>query len=188
MKKSFKVKTIPEYLKAYAADITEARLDATKDQYTTAYNKRTGTKDSLLLGEVDKAYYTEYVGILGELLVRKHYDLDPSYSGYKVSSFVKNSENIKNDTDLTAFKNGEPIKVSIKAGEGSYKMSKHSAEKDDSDIVVFIIFMSPTQYAVHVQTAAKIIDTYVVKYGHSPYYFKRLQRTLLRIINEPSNK
>lgn len=184
MKKSFKVKSIPTYLKAYAADITEARLEATKDQYTTAFNKRTGIKESLLLGDVERSYYTEYVGILGELLVRKHYDLDPSYSGYKVSSFVKNSDNIKNDMDLTAFKDGQPIKVSIKAGEGSYKVSKHSADKDESDIVVFIIFMSPDKYAVHVQTVEHIREKFIVKHGHSPYYFRQLQEGLRKLIKE----
>lgn len=171
----YKVCDIPEHLKEYAHEITELRLEVTQSQYTSSFNKRTGVKDSVLLGEVEKDYYTEYVGILGELLVRRHYDLDPSYSGYKVSAFVKSSDNVSRDTDLIAYKNGEPIRISIKSGEGSWKANKHSVDKDTADLFVFIMFISNNQYVVLHQTKEQVQGWRVLK-GHSEYYYKAKPR------------
>lgn len=166
-----KVCKIPSFLMEYANEITTLRLDATKEQYTSSFNKREGIKESVLLGNVDRAYYTEYVGVLGELLVRRHYDMEPSYSGFKVSAFIKSSENVSRDTDLIAYKDGLPIKISIKSGEGSLKANKSSVDKDTADVFVFILFLSETEYAVFHFTK-DVVQRWVVKGGYSNYYFK----------------
>ena len=168
----YKVCEIPPFLKEYAHEVTILRLEVTKDQYKSAFNKRTGIKESVLLGDVHRDYYTEYVGILGELLVRRYYDQEPSYSGYKVSAFVKSSENVSRDTDLIAYKNGEPHRISIKSCEGSLKANKKSVDSDNADVFVFILFISPSQYAVF-HFNKDYIQTWEVCNGYSPYYFKR---------------
>lgn len=182
-KKMYKICEIPNYLKEFAHRITLERLEVTKDQYTTNYNKRVGIKESVLLGSVDKDYYTEYIGILGELLVRKYYDSEPSYSGYKVSAFIKSSENVSRDTDLIAYKNGQPIRVSIKSCEGGLKANKKSVDNDNADVFVFILFISQTEYAVfHFQK--EYVQKWEVIIGYSPYYFKCKPKSLKLKRNE----
>jgi hypothetical protein len=176
-KKKYKIESIPNYLKDYAHDLTMLRLEATKDRYTSSYNKRTGIKESVLLGSVEKDYYTEYVGILGELVTRRHYDVDPDYSGFKVSAYIKSKENVSKDTDLIAYKNGEPIKISIKSGERSFKANKHSMDKEDADIVVFIIFLSADEYLVRTWTTEEV-KRFELKGGHSQYYYRNLPQTI----------
>jgi hypothetical protein len=176
-KAKYKIRSIPYYLKDYAHDLTMLRLEATKDRYTSSYNKRTGTKDSVLLGEVEKDYYTEYVGILGELLTRRHYDVDPDYSGFKVSAYIKSKDNVSKDSDLIAYKNGVPLKISIKSGERSFKANKHSMDKDDADIVVFIIFISDEEYLVRTWTPEEV-RRFAVKGGHSNYYYRSLPKSI----------
>ena len=176
-KKKYKIKKIPQHLKEYAHELTLLRLEANKDRYKSSFNKRTGKKKSVLLGEVEKDYYTEYVGILGELLTRRYYDIHPSYSGFKVSTFVKSEDNVSRDTDLIAYKNGSPLKISIKSGEGSFKANKASMDKDDADVVVFIVFVSSEQYLVKWMSVDDV-KRFGTRGGYSEYYFRELPKTV----------
>ena len=80
---------IPSYLKEYADALTLLRVEINRKRYKGTHKQRTGTKNSKLLGEVEREYYTEYLGILGELLVRNYYETNPEFSSYKASTFIK---------------------------------------------------------------------------------------------------
>ena len=98
---------IPPYLREYAADIAQRRVEANKERYNGTHRQRTGMKKSLLLGEVSREYYTEFVGVLGELLVRYYYEITPQYSRYSVSTLLKNTKDIKHDDDIEVVHNGQ---------------------------------------------------------------------------------
>tara|TARA_R100001460_G_scaffold52706_1_gene91617 strand:- start:532 stop:1068 length:537 start_codon:yes stop_codon:yes gene_type:complete len=139
---------IPPYLREYAADIAHRRVEANKERYNGTHRQRTGIKKSLLLGEVSREYYTEFVGVLGELLVRYYYEITPEYSRYSVSTLLKNTRDIKHDDDIEVVQNGQVRKVSIKTSEGSFKANERAMQKEDCDEMVFIMFTSKHEYIV----------------------------------------
>jgi hypothetical protein len=160
---------IPSYLKEYAHALTLIRVEINKKRYKGTHKQRTGTKQSKLLGEVDREYYTEYLGILGELLVRHYYETNPEFSSYKASTFIKGTRNVKDDTDLTVVKNGESQKISIKTCEYSFKANCRAMDRETSDIVVFLLFVSPEKYIVANYTPEEV-KKWDVKQSYSPFY------------------
>ena len=80
---------IPNHLLDYAKDITQRRIDINKNRYDGTHKQRTGYIDSKLLGYVSREYYTEYIGILAELIMRYRMDVDERCQWYKVSTFIK---------------------------------------------------------------------------------------------------
>tara|TARA_R110001606_G_scaffold389088_1_gene554876 strand:- start:839 stop:1348 length:510 start_codon:yes stop_codon:yes gene_type:complete len=160
---------IPSYLKEYSDDLTLRRIEANKKRYEGTNKQRTGTKKSLLLGEVPREYYTEYLGILGELLVRYYYEITPEYSRYTVSTLLKQTKDVTDDPDIHVVKNGETQKISIKTCENTFKANKYAIDKEVSDIVVFILFTSPEDYLVGDFTPAEVRG-WDLRYAYSPYY------------------
>lgn len=164
-----KAHKIPQYLRDYADDLTKRRVEINRKRYEGTHKQRTGTKRSKLLGEVDREYYTEYIGILGELLVRHYYEISPEYTSYSASTFIKDTSSVKDDTDLTVVKNGERMRISIKACEYSFKANKIAMDKEESDVVVFILFSSPEDYIVAHYTPFQV-QQWDVKTTYSPFY------------------
>lgn len=161
---------IPQFLKDYAHSITEKRVEVNKERYNGTNKQRSGTLNSALLGEnVDREYYTDYIGILGELLVRYYYEMNPEYGYYTASTFIKDMKMVKDDVDLTVNKKGTMQKISIKTCEKTMKANKAAMDKEDADVVVFILFTSPTDYTVAHFTPQQVRE-WEVKQGWSPYY------------------
>lgn len=161
---------IPEYLKNYAHDLTQKRVEVNKERYQGTPKQRRGTLDSALFGgEVDREYYTDYIGILAELLTRHYYEITPQYSSYSVSTFIKKHSTAVADPDLIVTKQGEELKISIKACEKSLKANKHTMDKETSDVVVFILFQSPTEYIVAHFTPSEVRQ-WPIKFGYTAYY------------------
>tara|TARA_R110000822_G_scaffold2772_14_gene12890 strand:- start:1909 stop:2427 length:519 start_codon:yes stop_codon:yes gene_type:complete len=160
---------IPSYLKEYADALTLLRVEINRKRYKGTHKQRTGTKNSKLLGEVEREYYTEYLGILGELLVRNYYETNPEFSSYKASTFIKGARSVKDDSDLIVVKNGVSNKISIKTCEYSFKANCRAMDKETSDIVVFLLFISPDEYVVANYTPNQV-KNWEVRHGYSPYY------------------
>lgn len=161
---------IPQYLRDYADDLTKRRIEINRQRYEGTHKQRTGTlKSALFGGEVDREYYTEYLGILAELLVRQYYEMNPVYTSYEVSTFLKDPSIVCDDIDLSVIKAGRRQTISIKACEKSFKANKRSMDREDADVVVFILFTSPAEYAVAHYTPAQVQE-WKIRYGFSPYY------------------
>ena len=160
---------IPSYLKEYADALTLLRVEINRKRYKGTHKQRTGTKNSKLLGEVEREYYTEYLGILGELLVRNYYETNPEFSSYKASTFIKGARSVKDDSDLIVVKHGVSNKISIKTCEYSFKANCRAMDKEASDIVVFLLFISPDEYGVANYTPNQV-KNWEVRHGYSPYY------------------
>tara|TARA_R110002167_G_scaffold130_4_gene782 strand:- start:235 stop:777 length:543 start_codon:yes stop_codon:yes gene_type:complete len=161
---------IPNYLREYAADIAQRRVVANRERYKGTHRQRTGIKRSLLLGEVTREYYTEFVGVLGELLVRYYYEITPEYSRYAVSTLLKNKKDIKHDDDMKVMKDGKVKKVSIKTSEGSFKANEAAMKKEDCDEMIFIMFTSSSQYLVGHYTPEEVREWPVVFGGYSRFH------------------
>ena len=69
---------IQQFLLDYAHDLTEKRVAINRERYAGTNKQRKGSINSHLLGEVSREYYTEYMGIIGELLTRYYYEITPS--------------------------------------------------------------------------------------------------------------
>ena len=162
---------IKNYLKEYAHDITERRVAINRERYAGTSKQRKGTKRSKLLGEVDREYYTEYIGILGELLTRYYYEITPEYTSFQASTLIKDGKLVKDDVDLSVIKAGERKTISIKSGEGSFKYNAKALNKEDSDEIVFLLFTSPEDYIVSHFTKEQI-ESWDLKQGPygAPYY------------------
>jgi hypothetical protein len=161
---------IPSYLKEYATKLTNRRIELNRERYEGTHKQRTGvTKSALFGGEVDREFYTEYIGILAELLTRHYYEWNPTYTSYEVSTFLKDPSIVRDDIDLSVVKNGNRQTISIKACEKSLKANKRAMDREDADVVVFILFTSEDDYIVEHFTPAQVQE-WKVRYGFSPYY------------------
>jgi len=162
---------IKSWLKDYAHDITERRVAINRERYAGTFKQRKGIKKSLLLGEVEREYYTEYIGILGELLTRYYYEITPEYTSYQASTLIKDGKYVTDDVDLTVVKIGTKKKISIKAGEGSFKFNAKALTKEDSDEIVFLLFTGPEDYIV-AHFSKEEIEQWDLKQGPygAPYY------------------
>jgi hypothetical protein len=150
--------TIPPYLKHYANDLTLMRIEANRQRYEGTHKQRTGTKKSVLLGEVSREYYTEYIGILGELLMR-----------YTVSTLLKETKSVTDDPDIIVEATDKNYGLSIKTCEKTFKANKPAMDKEESDLVLFILFTSPEDYIFADFTPAEVRE-WDVKHAYSPYY------------------
>lgn len=166
---------IQKFLLNYAHDLTEKRVAINRERYAGTSKQRKGTIDSHLLGTVSREYYTEFMGIIGELLTRYYYEITPEYTSYTASTLIKDGRLVKDDVDLTVTKMGTKKKIGIKAGERSFKFNAKALENEDSDEIVFLIFTSPEDYIVAHYTVDDIRE-WTLKQGPygAPYYEKRI--------------
>lgn len=168
---------IPPYLKDYAHDLTLQRIDINRSRYEGTHKQRTGTVNSALFGgDVNREYYTEYLGILAELLVRHYYEVNTQYTSYEVSTFLKDPKIVRDDIDLTVVKMGNKMTISIKACEKSFKANKRAIDLEDADVVVFILFTGVDEYIVAHYTPDEV-KQWSVRHGFSPYYDLPISKT-----------
>jgi hypothetical protein len=161
--------TIPPYLKHYANDLTLMRIEANRQRYEGTHKQRTGTKKSVLLGEVSREYYTEYIGILGELLMRHYFEITPQVIRYTVSTLLKETKSVTDDPDIIVEATDKNYGLSVKTCEKTFKANKPAMDKEESDLVLFILFTSPEDYIFADFTPAEVRE-WNVKHAYSPYY------------------
>ena len=161
---------IPYYLRHYADDIVALRLEANRDNYRGKPQKvRTGKKNSVLLGEVDRDYYTDFVGILGELIVRRYFEIDPRFECYTSQTMIQGRGSDGSDIDVKMANKDEHFSINVKAGEGSLKANKRAVDIGNSDIYIFIRFISETTFVPY-KFSQREIQSWDVKHAYSPYY------------------
>ena len=161
---------IPPYLKSYAHDLAVIRIKDNKDRYKDTHKHRPGYKKSLLLGSVSREYYTEYVGILGELLVRHYLETSGEVIRYTASTLIKKGTNITDDSDIVAHSLETSYRISIKTCEQTFKANKKAMDKEECDIVLFINFTSSQTYTIANFKPSQVRSWKVVKKAFSPYY------------------
>lgn len=164
---------IPSHLIDYAKDITQRRIDINKDRYSGTHKQRTGYINSKLLGYVSREYYTEYIGILAELIMRHRLDIDERCSWYKVSTFIKKTEYVSNDCDIQLSWSGIERKLSVKGCENSMKANKQAIDSEESDSVVFVVFTDKDEYTTNMYKPEDI-KRWEIKSSFSEYYYKEL--------------
>ena len=162
---------IPNYLKEYAHDLTRFRIDENKKRYEGTHKQRTGTVDSKILGHIDREYYTEYIGILSELIIRANAEKRKNVLGYKASSIIKHSHLATNDADLTVYIEDDEFNVSVKGCEGSMKANKQAMDSEDVDLVAFVIYLDQDHCAVKYYQPSEVRSWRVVS-GFSDFYCK----------------
>ncbi len=160
---------IPPYLKEYANDLTLRRIEANRRRYKGTHKQRKGTKQSVLLGEVSREYYTEYIGILGELLIRHYFEVTPEVTRYTVSTLLKETKNVTDDPDIIVESTKIKYGLSVKTCEKTFKANKRAMDKEDSDIVLFILFTSPEEY-LFADFSPDEVRLWDVRHAYSPYY------------------
>tara|TARA_R100001510_G_C7653664_1_gene211992 strand:+ start:340 stop:849 length:510 start_codon:yes stop_codon:yes gene_type:complete len=161
---------IPPYLKDYAHDLTLLRIQENKDRYQGTHKQRKGYKESVLLGSVSREYYTEYVGILGELLVRHYLEMSPDVVVYTVSSLFKRGGNVSDDSDIIVESVSKQYRLSVKTCEGSYKANKQAIDTEKPEIILFVKFISPHEYIMANFTLDQVRSWRVTTGAYSPYY------------------
>jgi hypothetical protein len=160
---------IPSYLKEYANDLTLRRIEINRRRYSGTHKQRKGTKQSVLLGEVSREYYTEYIGILGELLIRHYFEVTPEVSRYTVSTLIKQTKSVTDDPDIIVESTKMQYGLSVKTCEKTFKANKKAMDKEESDIVLFILFTSPNEY-LFADFTPEQVRLWDVRHAYSPYY------------------
>jgi len=164
---------IPNYLKEYAHDLTQFRIDENKKRYEGTHKERTGMVDSKILGRVDREYYTEYIGILSELIIRASAEKKKNVIGYKDSSIIKHSHLATNDADLTIYIEDDDFNVSVKGCEGSMKANKQAMDSEDVDLVAFVIYLDQDHCGIKYYQPSEV-RSWNVASGFSDYYYKEI--------------
>tara|TARA_R100000426_G_scaffold81905_1_gene59995 strand:- start:8328 stop:8852 length:525 start_codon:yes stop_codon:yes gene_type:complete len=165
-----KTLNIPPYLKNYAHGLTTIRVKDNKERYEGTHKHRPGFKDSILLGSVPRDYYTDYVGILGELLVRHYLETSDEIVRYTASTLLKKQDDITDDSDIIAYSSKETYRISVKTCEKTFKANKRAIDIEEADIVIFIMFTSPDTYLLSNFSPDQVRSWNVVTKAYSPYY------------------
>tara|TARA_R100000734_G_C3318950_1_gene113879 strand:- start:5850 stop:6413 length:564 start_codon:yes stop_codon:yes gene_type:complete len=134
---------IPECIFNHAKLYVETRVMANRDHYKKLYWKSRSYqyKNPILFDEpIDNEYYTDFKGILAELLVRHHFDLKGV--NYLTSAFVK--EKGVSDPDLTVNNN----RIDVKGCERSLKVNMFTIDKLEVDYILFVLFLSNHRYVL----------------------------------------
>ncbi len=160
---------IPPYLKEYANDLTLRRIEANRKRYSGTHKQRKGIKKSVLLGEVSREYYTEYIGILGELIIRHYFEVTPQVTRYTVSTLLKETKSVTDDPDIIVESTKIKYGLSVKTCEKTFKANKKAMDKEESDIVLFVLFTSPDEY-VFADFTPEQVRLWDVRHAYSPYY------------------
>lgn len=132
---------IPQCIFNHARLYVDTRVMANRDHYKKLYWKSRSYKYKnpiLFDGPVDNEFYTDFKGILAELLVRHHFDLKGV--NYTTSAFVK--EKGINDPDLIV----KGKKIDVKGCERSLKVNMFTIDKLEVDYVLFVLFLSGHRY------------------------------------------
>jgi hypothetical protein len=164
---------IPNYLKDYAHEFTLLRIKENSDRYQGTHKQRTGRTNSVLLGDVDREYYTEYIGILAELIIRNELEKNKKCVEYTASSLLKSSNFATNDADITAYHGNGSTRFSVKGCEGSMKANKQAMDDEEVDIVAFVIYEDNENCSIKYLQPDEVRQ-WEVRTGFSDYYYKEL--------------
>lgn len=132
---------IPNCIFEHARLYVDTRVMANRDHYKKLYWKSRSYlyKHPILFDEpIDNEFYTDFKGILAELLVRHHFDLKGV--NYTTSAFVKD----KGVSDADLIVNDQ--KIDVKGCERSLKVNMFTIEKLDVDYILFVLFLSDQRY------------------------------------------
>ena len=165
---------IPDYFKNYAHDLTLLRIEENKKRYEGTNKQRDGIKYSILLGRVSREYYTEYIGILAELIIRDFFEKEKQISKYEVSTLIKKSDFVLNDQDIRVTKSGINHTISIKGCENSLKANLYAVLKEQIDWYVFVLFTSKNDYLLFWFKPSEVKEWEINKSGKSPYFEKKI--------------
>ena len=134
---------IPQCISDHARLYVDSRVMANREHYKKLYWKSRSYqyKNPILFDHpVDNEFYTDFKGILAELLVRHNFDLKGT--NYTTSAFVK--EKGVSDADLVVNDN----KIDVKGCERSLKVNMFTIDKLDVDYVLFVLFLSGQRYVL----------------------------------------
>jgi hypothetical protein len=165
--------TIPQYLKEYAHEFALLRIKENSERYQGTHKQRTGNINSVLLGTTDREYYTEYIGILAELIIRHELEKNKKCVEYTASSLLKSSNFATNDADITAYHGNGSTRFSVKGCEGSMKANKQAMDDEEVDIVAFVIFETETSCTIKYYRPDEVRQ-WELKSAFSDYYYKEL--------------
>ncbi len=134
---------IPNCISEHAKLYVDTRVMANRDHYKKLYwkSRKYEYKNPILFDHpVDNEFYTDFKGILAELLVRHHFDLKGT--NYTTSAFVKQKG--ISDADLVVNNN----KIDVKGCERSLKVNMFTIDKLDVDYILFVLFLSGQRYVL----------------------------------------
>lgn len=164
--------SIPRHLKTAAHEMTLKRIEANKHNYKNRPDKkREGMIKSKLLGEVEREYYTDYIGILSEMIVRRHFDIEPEFEWYCVGTFIMPRGKDGYDVEVKHVDYTNPLTINVKACEGALKVNCGALSRSEVDFYLFLRFTGPSQFETEIHTKEEIMKWRVCT-GYSPYYRK----------------
>lgn len=164
---------IPAFLKDYAHYLTHMRIDENAKRYEGTHKQRTGVVQSKLLGSCDREYYTEYIGILSELIIRLRVEKNRNCVAYKASSMIKHSHLATNDADIVVYRAEDERHLSIKGCEGSMKANKQAMDTENVDLVSFVVYQDPDNCEIKYYSPEEV-RSWDVGSGFSDFYYKEL--------------
>mgnify|MGYP003664358092 FL=1 len=176
--------SIPGCIFEHAKLYVDTRVMANRDHYKKLYWKSRSYKymhPILFDDPVDNEFYTDFKGILGELLVRHHFDLKGV--NYTTSAFVK--EKGVSDPDLIV----DGKKIDVKGCERSLKVNMFTIDKLDVDFVMFVLFLSDQRYLLLDFTKDKIKEWNVVTINdRNKYYEFKIDKRQYRYVTPDEPK
>lgn len=134
---------IPPCIFDHAHLYVDSRVMANRDHYKKLYwkSRRYEYQNPILFDKpVDNEFYTDFKGILAELLVRHHFDLKGV--NYKTSAFVK--ERGSSDPDLII----KDKRIDVKGCEKSLKVNLFTIGKLEVDFILFVLFLKNHNYVL----------------------------------------
>ena len=131
---------------------------------------------ALLFDEpIDNEWYTDFKGILAELLVR--HQLDLKGVNYMTSAFVK--EKGVSDPDLIV----NNKRIDVKGCERSLKVNMFTIDKLDVDNIVFCLFLSQRRYVLISFTKEEIKNWNLITINdRNKYYEYKVDKRSLRYV------
>ena len=169
---------IPQCIFDHAKLYVDTRVMANRDHYKKLYWKQRSFeyKNPILFDKpINNEWYTDFKGILGELLVRHHFDLKGV--NYTTSAFIK--EKGMSDPDLIV----NQKKIDVKGCERSLKVNYFTIGKLEVDYIIFVLFLSNFRYLILNYKKEDILKwELVVVNNKNKYYEKRVDKRQFRSI------
>ena len=169
---------IPQCIFDHAKLYVDTRVMANRDHYKKLYWKHRSFeyKNPILFDKpINNEWYTDFKGILGELLVRHHFDLKGV--NYTTSAFIK--EKGMSDPDLIV----NQKKIDVKGCERSLKVNYFTIGKLEVDYIIFVLFLSNFRYLILNYKKEDILKwELVVVNNKNKYYEKRVDKRQFRSI------
>lgn len=158
---------IPECIFQHAILYVKSRVKANQKHYEQLWWKRRNfiLKNPILFdGPIEGDFYTDFKGILAELLVRHRMDL--TGQNFTASAFVKEKGN--NDPDLIV----NEKTIDIKGCEKSLKVNLQSLSKINVDYIVFVLYLRDKHFVVYKFKKSDISKWDIVTVNKNNQYYE----------------